>query len=139
MVHLFMGVLGSGLGAWASGLHDTLRAHVCACESPQAWDSLCLPGVDGSEQGRVFLGSAGGRARKARSGGVEFGLLHTPQRPQGLRGLSSVFLEGQGSRNSQPDNRLILKIRWELALSLASGHLGVTLEGTLERTLGCWT
>lgn len=45
MVHLFMGVLSSGCGAWASGLHDTPRAHVCACESPQAWGLLCLPGV----------------------------------------------------------------------------------------------
>lgn len=94
---------------------------------------------DGSEQGRAFLGSAGGRARKARSGGVGFGLLHPPQRPQGLRGLSSAFLEGQGSRNTQPDNRLILKTRWEPALTLVAGHLGVTLEGTLEGTLGCWT
>lgn len=70
---------------------------------------------------------------------MEFGLLHPPQRPQGLRGLSSAFLEGQGSRNTQPDNRLILKTRWEPALTLVTSHLGVTLEGTLERTLGCWT
>ena len=67
-----------------------------------------------------------------------FGLLHPQQRPQGLRGLSSAFLEEQGSRNTQSDNRLILKTRWDPALSLVAGRLEVTLEGALEGTLGCW-
>ena len=64
-----------------------------------------------------------------------FGLLRPPQRPQGLRGLSSAFLEEQGSRNTQSDNKLILKTRRDPALSLVACP---PLEGGLEGTLGCW-
>lgn len=73
MVHLFMGVLGSGRGAWACGLHDTLE-HMSVPLRALRLGTRCVFQVSsGSEQGRAFLGSGGGgvgEEGERRRGGV---------------------------------------------------------------------
>lgn len=108
MMHLFMGVLSRGRGRGHLGYVIPFK-HMAVPAKALRPGTLCVQrqlGIYESSGCPAGVSKAGvswsqqeGK-RKDRQGGMGFGLLY-----QDLWGLSSDFPEGQGSRNTQSENR----------------------------------